>query len=62
MDTCDRHDKADCMECFYTTQAVDLPENIMVMCECGKVFKTAKGNKEEDGFKCECGRPIVSPL
>lgn len=59
-DGCDKHNHPDCMECFYTTKAEE-PKNIVGFCECGLMIKTAKGNKEEDGFKCFCGRPITSP-
>jgi len=41
---------------------VRIPENITVICVCGKVFTTAIDTREEDGFKCDCGVPIISPL
>lgn len=41
---------------------MEIPKNIEVMCVCGKIFRTAITTKEEEGFVCDCGRPIASPL
>ena len=38
------------------------PQNVTVICACGRIFKTASDTKEEHGFKCKCGLPIIAPI
>lgn len=34
------------------------PENIQVICRCGRIIATTKGIKSEQGLTCFCGLPI----